>query len=211
MLFKTDLRNDFCNVWRQRYGKESGYIDKAQKQEIYRQMRPSATTYISFLSMRGIFNNFYVLTDSGIFGKRDSFKRVISVDEERDAMHGDSVVSNYILKEGAVKNDVTKSLRYLQETVLFPSYTPPVFQKQNPTSFSPAPSIDIDYYKNLVVQLDPPSPFVTADIDNAVECPERDNFDIPSSSSKSTPFLLDAAHHFLGACSILLYFVIVSS
>lgn len=124
MLFKTELRDEFCSIWRQRYRHESGSVGDVGIQD---PMRPTATMYTSFLSMRGILDKFYAFTDRG---RRNPFKRIISVDEEIDAAYGETVLSNYIMKEDTIKGDIMtnvekyqlQSERYLELT---PSFTPP--------------------------------------------------------------------------------------
>merc|ERR1740124_552307 len=132
MLFKTDLRDEFCSVWRKRYQKESVHVEDVGT--------PTATTYTSFLSMRGILGKFYDFTDRSIFGKRDNFRRFISIDEERSATYGETVLSNYIMKEDAVKSDKMTSFkirrrRYLQ---LVPTLIPPDMDDDTETGLSPS-------------------------------------------------------------------------
>jgi len=127
MMFRTDLRNEFCSVWCQRYGKEPVPVENFGIRNPNEPMGPTATAYTSFLSMQGILDTFYDFTDYDMFGKRNNFRRVISIDEERSAVYGETVLSNYMMKEDAVKNDKLnsyklKSWRYLQYA---PSLIPP--------------------------------------------------------------------------------------
>jgi len=128
MLFRTDLRDKFCSIWRERYGHESVPVGDLGIQDSLGPMGPTATTYTSFLSMRGILGDFYAFTDQG---KKNTFKRIISVEEEEDGAYGETVLSNHILKEEATIGDIMnhvetyqlKSERYLG---LSPSFTPPM-------------------------------------------------------------------------------------
>lgn len=144
MLFRTDLRDEFCSIWHQRYENESVPVRDIGSQDSLGLLGPTATTYISFLSMRGILDKFYAFTDQD---RRNIFRRITSVEEEKGASYGETVISNSILREDTINSDSMtnietdqlKSERYLAHyeggaipSMMNPSFTPPL----NP-SFTP--------------------------------------------------------------------------
>ena len=101
MLFNTAERDNFCKNWLERFGENTvEYVSgKGVIVEGGKGIGPSATTYVSYLSAQDKLNNLYDCTDRTIFGKRNLFKRIVSVDEEIASREGETVLSRYILRQ----------------------------------------------------------------------------------------------------------------
>jgi len=127
MVFITELRDEFCIHWYEKYGKNPMPSEGLEIDKPLGAMGPSATTYVSFLSRRNILDKFYKFTDGSVFGKRTIFKRIMNENEDKGAAYGESALSNNILEEGSVRARIIptsreKSHRFLQ---FAPSFTPP--------------------------------------------------------------------------------------
>jgi len=120
MVFNTRERDIFCQQWKERKGDNTKFPNKyhlRNKDEV----KPSATTFISFLSNKGNLNNLYEFTDQTYHGKRNFFKRIVSFDEEIAAKDGESILANDILFQAQA------DYRTLQ---FAPTFTAPIATKE---------------------------------------------------------------------------------
>jgi len=173
MLFRTDLRDEFCSIWRQRYEHEAVPPGDIGIQDSLGPMEPpTATTYTSFLSMRGKLGKFYTFTDQG---RRNIFERVISVDEEKAATYYDeTVLANYLMREDIIKDNImtnteTYQLKHKRYLELTPSFTPPV----SPSFGAINDKMDQSEWRCGLSYAD------AADCNNISSCPGRADDDCP--------------------------------
>jgi len=90
IIFNTKERNQFCNEWKNRFGENRMDIEALILEDSIGTMGPSATTYISYLSLKGSLYDYYEFTDQTFYGARDSFKRIFTESAEKVATLGEA-------------------------------------------------------------------------------------------------------------------------
>ncbi len=107
MLYNTKERDAFCKKWKEDYGEEGEDLYKKDKRALVRKefigpKGPTGTAYVAYLMTYGG-DSIYKFTDRSLYGARDNFVKVFSLEEIIDGMTEDQYAE--AVAEGRLLNE----------------------------------------------------------------------------------------------------------
>jgi len=118
MLYNTSSRNEFCKSWFHLHDEIQARGNRHENKEML-DGKPSATSYISYLSAQGRLKDSYAFFDQTIYGKRKIFNSIVLMKDEEASSLGNQ---NDIVKDISLEQDLINTRKLVE---LVPSFTPP--------------------------------------------------------------------------------------